>query len=249
MGMVHLRRWFLICLVLAAAAAASAQDGGRRIFEEQLRVELDQQQAAARQMGLDGGGWFSFNYFKSDDNANRESDLSEYDLRLWASFTLNGVHNFYIRGVTGYQDWRPDTSQSQFNDPLIERAFYKFDFNRLIRNQTGQNPPVGFTAQVGRDYYVFGTGLALAQTLDAVDISVNAGDWTNDRLDNPIYLKELHGTTQLGDTSGGMVNAELYVLREYGDGRQYLNVTGSGGGGVSVSPPASRRQTPHGSTL
>jgi hypothetical protein len=177
MGIVHLRQWLLVCLVLTAAAAASAQDNGRRIFEEELRVQLDEQQAAAKQMGLDGGGWFSFNYFKYDDDTNRERDLTEYDLRLWASLSLNGVHTFYIRGVGGYEDWRPDTSQSQFDDPKVERAFYKFDFNRLIRNQTGQNPPVGFTAQVGRDYYVFGSGLALAQTMDAVDLSVNAGDW------------------------------------------------------------------------
>ena len=48
---------------------------------------------------------------------------------------------------------------------------------------------------------------------------IHAGEQTDDELTNPVYLKELHGTVQLGDTSGGMGNTELYILREYGDGR------------------------------
>ena len=70
--------------------------------------------------------------------------------------------------------------------------------------------------------------------------SIRAGEQTDDELTNPVYLKELHGTVQLGDTSGGLVNAELYVLREYGDGRGYLNITGPGGSAGVTTPTVAR---------
>jgi len=170
-------------VVLAGTAAAQPIPSGRRVYDEQLRVRLDQQQAAARQCGLDGGGWFSFAFFNYDDVApDKERTLRQYELRLWGSFTLEGVHNFYVRAVAGYDDWNsgdnPQTYRGDdFRGPRIERAWYKFDYNRLVRNRTGRDPDVGFVVDVGRDYHEIGTGLVLALPLDAVRVTGSLGNW------------------------------------------------------------------------
>ena len=170
-------------LVPAGRAAAQAAAEGRRIYDEQLRVRLDQQQAMAREMGLDAGGWFTFAFFNFDDaSARHHRTLRQYELRLWASYTLEGVHKFYFRGKGGYDDWNsgdnPDGHGDDCQDGEVERAWYHYDYNRHVRNRTGQDPQVGFELHLGRDYYTIGSGLALALPLDAVDITGNFGDWT-----------------------------------------------------------------------
>ncbi len=194
---MHKNRLGLNCILLSLVVVsvlvcrASAQEPierGRRVYGEQLRVELDKQQATARQMGLDAGGWFSFAFFDFEDAAARkERTLRQYELRLWANYTVAGVHTFYFRGKMGYDDWNsgdnPDgDSGDDFNKPDVERAWYRFDYDRLIRNQTGQDPPAGFTIQVGRDFYEIGSSLVLAMTLDAVKLTGRVGDLTVEGL-------------------------------------------------------------------
>ena len=171
-------------VVLATAGVARAQDGrGIRLYEEQLRVRMDQQQSSARQEGFDAGGWFSFAFFHFDDAAaEKERVLRQYELRLWGSYTLHGVHTFYVRGRTGLDDWNSGTNPQheggdQFNDPRVERAWYRFDFDRMMRNQTGQTPQSGFNVTVGREYFEIGSALVLALPLDAVAINTHFGDW------------------------------------------------------------------------
>ena len=176
MVIAHVRRWLLVPSSLTGASVATAQDG-RRIYEEQLRVELDQQQAAAQQMGLDGGGWFSFNYFKYDDNTNRERDLTEYDLLCGPS--LSAQRRAYLlhprrgrlRGLAAGHVPEP------VQRPRGRAGLLQVRLQPPHPQPDRPEPAGGLYRPGGRDYYVFGTGLALAQTLDAVDISVNAGDW------------------------------------------------------------------------
>ena len=137
----YYRRLFVSGCILAALAVCpagvSAQPvpGGGRVYREHLRVELDKQQAAARQIGLDGGGWFSFALFSYDDVAQRQDrTLRQYELRLWGSYTHAGVHTFYVRGVVGYDDWNssdnPDIegkNSDDFREPRVERVWYQFD--------------------------------------------------------------------------------------------------------------------------
>ena len=165
---------------LLAASAARAQDG-RRVYQEQLRVQLDQQQSSAREAGFDAGGWFSFSLFHFDDaSADRDRTLRQYQLRAWANYTLHGVHTFYLRGLGDYQDWnRGDNPQGKGDecDGKVERAWYNFDFDRMVRNETGQDPLTGFKVHVGRDFYTIGSGLVLALPLDAVELSAHHDDW------------------------------------------------------------------------
>ena len=178
--------WLLVAsTVLVAAQAASAQPAtdGRKVYDEQLRVKLDQQQAIARHMGLDAGGWFSFAFFTYDDHISEKArTLRQYDLRAWASYTHQGVHTLYVRGLVGYDDWNTHDNPSNdscddYRDADVERAWYQFDYNRLVRNRTGLDPAAGFIIKVGRDFYQIGSGLALALPLDAVQLTGSLGNF------------------------------------------------------------------------
>ncbi len=198
----------VVGLFICPASAQQAVEAGRRVYDEQLRVKLDEQQTAARQMGFDGGGWFNFAFFTYEDAASRkERTLRQYELRLWGNYTIAGVHTFYFRGKMGYDDWNSgdnpdDDGGDDFNNPDVERAWYRFDYDRLIRNQTGQNPPAGFQIHVGRDFYQIGSGLALALPLDAVKLTGRVGDLTvNGLLGKTI----VHDTANIDD-SGSVCN-------------------------------------------
>jgi len=169
---------------LCPQALGQVAPAGRRLYDEQLRVELARQQAAAKQIGLDGGGWFSFALFDyEDDDAGRHRTLRQYELRLWGNYTVAGVHTFYVRGLVGFDDWNggdnPNASRrdNDFKEPTVERAWYRFDYSRLVRNRTGRDPDVGLSVRIGRDYYDIGSGLVLALPLDAVNFTVNLRNW------------------------------------------------------------------------
>jgi hypothetical protein len=172
----------LVVFAPGRALAQRAPDDGFRVYNEQLRVKLDQQQASAHQQGLDAGGWFSYAFFNfNDEEENRTRVLDQYSMWLWGSYTIDGVHTAYVRGVMNYNDWYRgdsfDGQGDQFNQPALDRAWYKFDYNRLVRNQTGANPELGGSVTVGRDWETFGTGLALALPLDAVRVVATLPQW------------------------------------------------------------------------
>ena len=179
-----LRSGAVLCVgLLVAWGPAAGEDRGRRIYDEQLRVELDRQMPEAREFGFDAGGWFNFALFKFDDaGARRWRTLRQYELRGWASLNLQGVHQFYVRGLTAYDDWNdgdnPTSSRSDdLTEPKIERAWYQLDLGALHRNRTGQAPPVGFKLKVGRQFADIGTAFVLSMPMDMVQIEVTPGDW------------------------------------------------------------------------
>ena len=189
--------------VSALAGPGIAQDDGRRVYDEQLRVELDQQMAKARKIGLDAGGWFNFALFHYDDaSARRERVLRQYQLRGWGSVNLQGVHRFYVRGLLGYDDWNAGTNPTeahgdQYTGFEVERAWYQFDLGRMLRNETGKAPPVGLRVKAGREFMEIGTGLALSMPLDMVRFDASMENW-----EAMAFLgKTIHETRNLDDSS------------------------------------------------
>ncbi|MHC4716704.1 MAG: alginate export family protein [Planctomycetota bacterium] len=168
--------------VCAEIAAAQLGGPGLRIYQEQLRVRLDQQQAAAKEVGVDVGGWLVSAFLDYEDKSGRKTrTLRQNELRLWGTLSFAGVHQFYVRGLFGYDDWNTGDNPNgnrgdDWNDEL-ERAWYQFDYNRLVFNRTGQYPALGLKVQVGREYHTIGSGLTLALPLDAVRIDGHVGNW------------------------------------------------------------------------
>jgi hypothetical protein len=205
-----------------SAAPAAGQDSGARVFQEQLRARLDEQSPQAREMGADAGGWFDFGFFNYDDDSPAmERTLRQYQLRGWGSVNLQGVHQFYIRGLAGYDDWNSGTGKSYQGDdavePKLERAWYQFDSGQAERNRTGITPPVRWKAKVGREYVTMGTGLTLAMPLDMVRSDLTAGrlNWvtllgkTNPHLPNSIDRSELVAGHQKRCIWGTQVSYDL----------------------------------------
>ena len=175
--------WTVLLVVAVAGSAASAQQqSGLQIYEEQLRVRLDEQLPEAREVGVDFGGWFTFGLFHYDDPVTQtERALRQFQLRLWGSANIRGVHKFYFRAALTYNDWNsgdnPTVARGDDFEEEIERAWYQFDLGQMLQNQTGQAPPLSFRLKVGRQFMRIGTSLALSMSLDAVKFDVSIRDW------------------------------------------------------------------------
>ena len=178
------RRWLAVGLVCAAlpAARAPAQEEGRRVYNEQLRVALDEQAPEAREVGFDAGGWFNFAYFTyNDPPAGTDRTLRQYELRGWASASIEAVHRFYVRGLLRYDDWNAHTNPKAWEgddfQEHLERAWYQFDLGQMIRNQTGQAPATDLKVKVGREFATIGTAFVLSMPLDLVQMDLKVGEW------------------------------------------------------------------------
>ena len=169
-------RMVIIVVVAISAGQAIAQPAATRIYDEQLRVKLDQVDPEVREKDVDVGGWLNMAIFNYDDASARiERQMRQYELRGWASLNLQGVHKAYVRGLANYDDWsgqRHDESGTE-----VERAWYQFDLGKLLQNQAGKVPPIGMRVKIGRDFMSIGTSLVLSTTLDMGKIEVTAGDW------------------------------------------------------------------------
>jgi hypothetical protein len=196
------------CLAAAALAlgaqAAMGQADGRRIYEEQLRVRLDEQMAP-KYVGVEGGGWLNFAFFNYDDNDGEKHTLRQWELRAWGHVSLYKVHQLYVRGLVGWDDWNAgDNPKLYVNDedqgPYVERAWYQFDLAQAVLNDTGVRPEYDLRVKVGREFAEIGTSLVLSMPLDMVQIHGRWGDWqlmtilgkTDSRTDNidlsmPVY--------------------------------------------------------------
>ncbi|MCD6304070.1 MAG: alginate export family protein [Planctomycetes bacterium] len=194
-----------LCAAVWPAASARAQVGadGRRIYAEQLRVQLDQQAAAARETGLDGGGWLNFAYYHYDDAAaRRDRRLRQYELRLWGSANYRGVHRAYVRGLMGYNDWNSGQNPiemhgDQYTGLEIERAWYQFDLGRMLANRTGRQPAVALRVRVGRQFAEIGTGLVLSMPLDMISFEASVPNWRMDAL----LGKTIYSTRNIDDSA------------------------------------------------
>lgn len=190
----------------ATGSLALAQDGvrgqagGARIYEEQLRVQFDQQSLESRERGVDGGGWFNYAFFHYQDNEQRTRTDSQYQFRPWGSLDYESVHRAYVRGLLDYDAWHDHDNPDGGGDDKhfkVERAWYQFDFGQYLRNQTHQTPPVDLSVKVGREYTTLGTGLVLAMPMDMIQLDAAAGNWQFTAL----IGQSIHDTTNLDNSS------------------------------------------------
>ncbi|MFP4054316.1 MAG: alginate export family protein [Phycisphaerae bacterium] len=190
-------RWIGTCLVLLCAAAwANAQQPAAErsvnIYEEQLRVRLDEQIPDRSDTGFRAGGWLSAAAMHFDDAAvNDDRDLRKYQLRGWLSFNYKGVHRFYVRGLLNLDEWSGNDNPAAPDrgddfEERIERAWYQFDYGAYYRTRFGEEAPFDLRVRVGRSFATMGTSLVLAMPLDMIELNAGFADW---------HLKALWGET------------------------------------------------------
>ncbi len=172
----------LMALLIPALGAMAQVSEGRRLFDEQLRVRLDEQAPEAREVDFDAGGWFSFALFNYDDELGEKHTLRQFELRGWASLNVQGIHKFYVRGLAGWDDWNAGDNPKGYvgdedTDPVIERAWYELNVGRLLNNQALTKPPIGLKFKVGRAFADIGTAFVLSSPLDMLQFDVELGDF------------------------------------------------------------------------
>ncbi|MHC4294327.1 MAG: hypothetical protein ACYSTL_01945, partial [Planctomycetota bacterium] len=120
-------------LVVVPVGSASGQvAGGRRVYNEQLRVRLDRQVPQAREISFDAGGWLDIALFNFDDAVGQKHTLRQFQVRGWATLNVKNVHKFYVRGLAGWDDWNAGDNPKGYvgdedTDPIVERAWYEFN--------------------------------------------------------------------------------------------------------------------------
>ncbi len=184
----------LLCAIggVSTTAAQGRPRSGLEIYEEQLRVRLDEQIPGRSDFGYRAGGWLSFAVMDYDDpTAGRDRTLRKLQLRGWLDVDYRGEHRLYVRGLANLDDWsgtdnpRSPSRGTDF-DLMVERAWYQFDWGRFWLNRTGNQSPVEWKLKVGREFATIGTGLALATPLDMIELRARWQDWS---------LKALAGQT------------------------------------------------------
>lgn len=214
-----LSRWFLRAVMVAAVASwapavpAWGQEGrGVRIYQEQLRVRLDQQKPSAREIGFDAGGWFNFALFNFDDALGRKHTLRQYEVRGWGSLNVKDVHKFYFRGRWGYNDWNDGHNPKSYVgdediDPEVERAWYELDLGRMLSGPTGRRPDFGAKVKVGRAFTDIGTALVLSMPLDLIKIELEPGNWQFTAL----LGKTIDNTTNIDQSTPVATHQDRYL--------------------------------------
>jgi hypothetical protein len=172
-----------VLAVLTLCAAQARASDGLRVYDEQLRVRMEQQAPQAQRVGFDYGGWFDVGFFRFQDNTDINRGLMRYSVRPWGRLDVQGVHTAYVRGLFEINDWNggdrpPYEAQTDSLVTALDRAWYQFDFGRLMQlHNDGRKPAAGLKVKVGREYAKLGTGLVLATPLDMVQFDAYIGPW------------------------------------------------------------------------
>ena len=170
----------MIVLVAAAAlraAPATAQDG-LDLFQEELRVKLDEQRPEDRDVAFDAGGWISAVFYHYDDAAARsDRTLRRYQLRVWGRMNVKGVHRAYVRGLLNYDDWNkgdnPMPGRGDESEEEIERLWYELDIGTAV---WGSDNKLKVKIKAGRQFAQIGTALTLSMPLDMVQVAASTPD-------------------------------------------------------------------------
>lgn len=179
--MVRLAALLACAASLAGGQLCAQQADGVRIYQEQLRVRLDQQNEQAG-VGFNAGGWATFGLFNYEDAASDEHTLRQFEIRGWASLNINGVHKFYFRGLTGWDDWNDGDNPAtyhgdEYTAPRVERAWYALDIGRLLGGPGAASSAFGAKVKVGRAFATIGTAFVLSMPLDMIQFDVRADNW------------------------------------------------------------------------
>jgi alginate export protein len=171
-----------VLLCLTAAPAVAQKRAGADVYQEQLRVRLDEQIPSAAEVGFEAGGWLNFALFHYDDaEAGMERTLRQYQMRAWASANIHGVHRFYVRGLLNWDEWgsgeNPVPGRGDDFDSEVERLWYELDLGRLMQDASGEQPHWGARLKVGREFMTIGTALTLSLPLDMVQIRAHTPEW------------------------------------------------------------------------
>jgi hypothetical protein len=182
----------------AAGQARDTLDRGERISREldsRLRLTVPADQPVLERLLIDHRLSTRTAFLAIDDEFSSTRILRQYEAQFQVLAQLDGVHTFYGRLRTLYNDYNSGDSFDERGDnleePIGDRYWYQYDDHRRQIVEDGEAGPISFTAKVGRDYFVWGSGLSLANVMYMAYADVNLG---------PIGIKGLFGQTPASQT-------------------------------------------------
>lgn len=175
----------------AGAPNALAQDQVQRLdrLQRQMR-ERDLEQRATLKLGqgiaersiIDAGVIARLGLFVIDDERSESHTLRQYEANVFVRADFDGAHRFFGRLRFQYDDWNSqdsfDGDGDDFNDPVIDRAFYEFDYRGLLRAKGQDSPDFNLNLRAGRQYVAWNSGLTLSAPLDGAVVKAQFGDVT-----------------------------------------------------------------------
>ena len=169
--------------MLACPLAGFAQTDLER-FERQLeQIHRDNQRAIddaispLQRTTLDFGGWYTISFMAIDDAAQKTHQLVQHDLGGYARLNFEDVHEFFVRGVLTYRDFKTGDAFDRHGDDLIgpklERATYRFDLQRAMSVYGDKDIKGNVVFQGGRQLVHWANGLTLSQDIDGAVVQLS----------------------------------------------------------------------------
>lgn len=184
----------LVAALLATSGGASAlaqsQDVQRLQRLEQQMRDRDVENRMNARLGqkiseraiIDVGVIGRAGLFVIDDSFSESHTLRQYEASVFLRADFDGAHRFFGRLRFQYDDWNSgdsfDGDGDDFNDPVVDRAFYEFDYRGLIEAQGSSSPDFNLNLRAGRQYIQWNSGLTLSAPLDAGQLTLEFGEFT-----------------------------------------------------------------------
>ncbi|HSI33666.1 MAG: alginate export family protein [Phycisphaerae bacterium] len=187
---------FLAMLVTSARAQTSVERFNRQLeqIQRETMLRADPALPVDQRTLFDYGGQLSLNYALIEDLHRETHVLRQADLLGYVRVNVDGVHEWYARGVASYQDFNDGDSFDGEGDEAhfrLDRAYYRFDYQRYLAAYEGRAVDYNVAVQGGRQLTYWGNGLALSQVLDGAAVDLVAGR---------LSLQLIGGVTPVHDT-------------------------------------------------
>ncbi len=169
---------FVLCVAAAAQAQVDTQPFRRQLQQIERETQaLIQRQVPPEQRALvDYGGFVSFNFLAIDDAVQETHILRQTLVTGYALVNIDGVHEFFIRGSSRYDDFNDgdafDTHGDDWIEPTLDRGVYRFDLKRYYEVNEGQTINGNLVIEGGRQLVHWANGLVLSEEIDGGQVTV-----------------------------------------------------------------------------
>lgn len=197
-------------------------------FRITSRVRVNEDIPAGTRAFVDYGVFSSFSYLSLDDANLDNRAFRQAEFIAFARYNLDGVHEFFGRGRGFYRDFNDGDEFEEGDgdgwDGHLDRLYYKFDLGRYLSAKSGVVDKGNVTVKIGRDLVYWGTGLTMAQdldaltlelTYDAVTLQLIAGRTPSDTVDIDSSRPDFDDHTKRA-FYGGMLQGRVGAHRPYG---------------------------------
>jgi hypothetical protein len=173
---------FCWLITTGALAQTSVERFNRQLeqIQRETTLQADTNVPLDQRTLFDYGGYLGLNYLTVEDLNRNTHVLREYDLTGYTRLNIDGVHEFFFRGIARYRDFNKGDSfdgegdEAQFR---FDRAYYRFDLQRYKAAYEGALIDYNLAFQGGRQLIYWGNGLVISQPLDAAVIDLKSGDF------------------------------------------------------------------------